>query len=206
MFTPSVAQWCNRSVSEGTSWLQTPNLLWVIKQQLWKFILNMKCLKKHNTFSCQFHKLIKCWILFMSTWTKISPLGPIIIIIIIMYIYDALINALSTHMIHINLNMILYTYVEHSPTKTVYIKYYTKTKTALRTHTHKHLAHTHTWHTHTVTVAETGYWYQLRWKYCEKKEDFQFGLKRWQGWAVSIASDSRPHWFDMFLWLKYCFK
>ena len=38
--------------------------------------------------------------------------------IIIMYIYHALINALSAHMIHINLNMIFYTHVEHSPTKT----------------------------------------------------------------------------------------
>ena len=28
-----------------------------------------------------------------------------------MYIYDALINALSAHMIHINLNMIFYTYI-----------------------------------------------------------------------------------------------
>ena len=43
-----------------------------------------------------------------------------------MYIYHALINALNTHMIHINLNMIFYTYVEHSPTKTIYIKYYTE--------------------------------------------------------------------------------
>ena len=41
-----------------------------------------------------------------------------------MYIYPALINALSAHMIHINLNMIFYTLVEHSPTKTIYIKYY----------------------------------------------------------------------------------
>ena len=41
-----------------------------------------------------------------------------------MYIYYALINALSAHMIHINLNMIFYTHVEHSPTKTIYIKYY----------------------------------------------------------------------------------
>ena len=41
-----------------------------------------------------------------------------------MYIYHALINALSAHMIHINLNMIFYTLVEHSPTKTIYIKYY----------------------------------------------------------------------------------
>ena len=42
-----------------------------------------------------------------------------------MYIYHALINALSADMIHIKLNMILYTHVEHSPTKTIYIKYYT---------------------------------------------------------------------------------
>ena len=46
--------------------------------------------------------------------------------IIIMYIYHALINALSAHTIHINLNMIFYTHVEHSPTKIIYIKYYTK--------------------------------------------------------------------------------
>ena len=45
-------------------------------------------------------------------------------LIIIMYIYRALINALSAHMIHINLNMIFYTHVEHNPTKTIYIKYY----------------------------------------------------------------------------------
>ena len=30
-----------------------------------------------------------------------------------MYIYHALINALSAHMIHINLDMIFYTHVEH---------------------------------------------------------------------------------------------
>ena len=43
-----------------------------------------------------------------------------------MYIYHALINALSAHMIHINLNMIFYTHVGHSPTKTIYVKYYKK--------------------------------------------------------------------------------
>ena len=48
--------------------------------------------------------------------------------LIIMYIYHALINALSAHMIHINLNMIFYTHVKHSPTKTIYIKYYLKNK------------------------------------------------------------------------------
>ena len=46
--------------------------------------------------------------------------------IIIMYIYHALIKSLSAHMIHINLNMIFYTHVEHSPNKTICIKYYKK--------------------------------------------------------------------------------
>ena len=46
-----------------------------------------------------------------------------------MYIYHALINALSAHIIHINLNTILYTYVEDSPTKTIYIRHYMETHT-----------------------------------------------------------------------------
>ena len=48
-----------------------------------------------------------------------------------MYIYHALINALSAHIseIHVNLNMIFYTHVKHSPTKTIYIKYYYYTQT-----------------------------------------------------------------------------
>ena len=42
-----------------------------------------------------------------------------------MYIYHALVNALRAHMIHININTVFYTHgVEHSPTKTIYIKYY----------------------------------------------------------------------------------
>ena len=49
-----------------------------------------------------------------------------------MYIYYALINALSAHIIHINLNTIFYTYVEDSPTKTNYIRHY------METHTHTH--------------------------------------------------------------------
>ena len=67
------------------------------------------------------------------------------LIIIIMYIY-ALINTLSTYIIHINLNIIFYTRVEHSPTKTIYIKYYKKLK--------KHYTHTHT-HTHARQVRAT---------------------------------------------------
>ena len=44
-------------------------------------------------------------------------------------------QCLSTHTIHINLNIIFYTHVEYSPTKTIYIKYYTEKQThALHTH------------------------------------------------------------------------
>ena len=82
-----------------------------------------------------------------------------VLTIIIMYIYHALINALNAHMIHINLNMIFYTHVEHSPIKTLYIKYYTHTHTHTYTHTHTHTQKHYK--THTMTVAETGYWYWL---------------------------------------------
>ena len=58
-------------------------------------------------------------------------------LIIRMYIYHKLINALSAHMIHINLNLIFYTHVECSPTKTIYIKYYMK-------HTHTHTLNPYT--------------------------------------------------------------
>ena len=54
-----------------------------------------------------------------------------------MYIYRALINALSAHIIHINLNMIFNTHVEHSPTKTIYIKYYTNKQTTKQKRTKK---------------------------------------------------------------------
>ena len=93
-----------------------------------------------------------------------------------MYIYHALINALSTHMIRINLNMILYTHVEHSSTQTTHTKHYIKRQTPLPLPMNKNhnsnvydtdLYHTsymctrahacmHA-HVHTVTVAETGY-------------------------------------------------
>ena len=59
-----------------------------------------------------------------------------------MHIYHALINALSAHMIHINLDILFYTHAEHSPTQTIYIKYYLKTNKQTKTH------YTHT-HTHT---------------------------------------------------------
>ena len=39
-----------------------------------------------------------------------------------MYSYHPRINALSAHMIHINLNVIFYTHVGHSPTQATYTK------------------------------------------------------------------------------------
>ena len=53
----------------------------------------------------------------------VSPVCLTMLIIIIMYICHTLINALGSHMIHFNLNMIFYTHVEHIATKTVYVKY-----------------------------------------------------------------------------------
>ena len=67
-----------------------------------------------------------------------------------MYIYRALIDALSANMIHINLNTIFYTHVEHLPKNNLHKVLYGNTYT--HTHTHKH-AHMHT-HTHTHTYND----------------------------------------------------
>ena len=88
-------------------------------------------------------------------WGCASRLSGLVLVLvqrcplIIMYIYSALINALSAYIIHVNLNMIFYTNVEHSPTKTIYIKYYTEKQTNML-HTR---AHTHT-HTHRQTAIQ----------------------------------------------------
>ena len=73
----------------------------------------------------------------------------------LIYIYYALIYAPSAHMIHINLNTVFYTHVEHSPTKTIYIRIWRHTCVRARAHTHTRVhtlsrAHRHT-HTHTHT-------------------------------------------------------
>ena len=59
-----------------------------------------------------------------------------------MYIYHALINVLSTHMMYINLNTMFYTHVEHSPTKIIYIRHYMEKHMHVCTHTRMH-AHTY---------------------------------------------------------------
>ena len=81
-----------------------------------------------------------------------------------MYIYHALINALSAHMIHIiNTVFHIHTYVEHSLIKNnlriVWKNQQTHTRRA-RTHArmHTHKAHTHArTHAHRPSVAETWY-------------------------------------------------
>ena len=85
--------------------------------------------------------------------------------LIIMYIYHALINTLSTHIIHINLYTIFYTHIEDSPTKTIYIRHYMHT----HTHTHTHTMTSRNW-VLILVVAE------ILWE----EEGFQFGFKRWQ--------------------------
>ena len=61
-----------------------------------------------------------------------------VLIIIIMYISHGLINALSAHRIHINLNTVFCTHVEHSPTKTIYIRYYIYVYIYIYMQTHTH--------------------------------------------------------------------
>ena len=47
--------------------------------------------------------------------------------VLVMYICYVLINALSAHVTHF-LNTIFYARVKHSPTKTIYVKYYMEKK------------------------------------------------------------------------------
>ena len=129
----------------------------------------------------------------------------LLIIIIMMYIYRALINTLSTHIIHNNINMILCTHVEHSPIKNNLHKViYGNAHTHTHTHTHRvcnvnefecvwliRIIH-HTCacaYTHTCTHAHarTEYDCSRNWalilagvKILWEEEGFQFGFKRWQ--------------------------
>ena len=88
------------------------------------------CFFTNTPVHSQLHSL-----LFLYMHSSVRSLLPVLArllyrcrlaLIIIMYIYHALINAQSAHIIHINLNMIFYTHIEHSPTRTIYIKYYIK--------------------------------------------------------------------------------
>ena len=109
-----------------------------------------------------------------SKWqTKYSANKENVLTKIIMYIYHALVNTLSTHVIHINLNMIFYTHVEHSPTKTTwsfcFFKYALPTHTHTPTYTHPHNDSSWNW----VLIL-------VRMEILGEEEGFQFGFKRRQ--------------------------
>ena len=95
-----------------------------------------------------------------------------------MYIYHALINALSAHMIHINLNMIFCTHVKQSYQNNLHKVLFKKTK--------KTIIKMHYKHAHTYTDCSRNWVLILvRMEILWEEEGFQFGFKRWQGWAVS---------------------
>ena len=96
----------------------------------------------------------------------------IIIIIITMYIYHVLIKALSAQVIHINQNMMFYAHVEHSPNKTIYIKYYMEKRTCTHAYTHRDCSRNR-------VLKLVGM--KILWE----EEGFQFGFKRWKDWAGS---------------------
>ena len=94
-----------------------------------------------------------------------------------MYIIHALISALSAYMIHINLNMIFYTHAEHSPTKTIYIKYYKNKKQQKDSTTNSE--------TRTCTPMDTHKDCSRNWvlvlvrmEILGEEDGFQFGFKR----------------------------
>ena len=110
-----------------------------------------------------------------------------------MYIYCVLINTLSAHIIHINLD-ILYTCtdVEHSPIKNNLHKvFYGNTHTAINLNVHDtDQYHTSYMHTHTHNEYDCSRNWVLIFigaKILWEEKGFQFGFKRRQGWTVSKA-------------------
>ena len=55
---------------------------------------------------------------------KYGARSPVVVLslMIILDIYFANIDAISGHIMHVNLSTIFYTHAEHSPTKAIYIK------------------------------------------------------------------------------------
>ena len=110
-----------------------------------------------------------------------------------------LINAtLSAHITHwyTGLNTIFYTHVEaDSPIKTIYT--YDK---ALYGNTHTRSCTHALWHAHTVTVAETWQLILVGAERLWEEEGFQFGFKRWQGWAQTPSTGLRHPSFGGRCW------
>ena len=94
-----------------------------ITQPAWRFCLEFDVNLTISPEACWFGSKVR------SKKSSIKSVLNVTLEIIIMYIYHALINALSAHMIHINLNMKFYTHIEHSPTKTTHTKHHTERPT-----------------------------------------------------------------------------
>ena len=130
---------------------------------------------RKSSVECKLH--VKFIVIILITSTSLSlhilkRLAPLTIIIIIMYIYLVLISTLSAHMIHVNLNMIFYTHVEHRPTKT--IKYYKKIQQKTALHTHIHTDCSRNW----VLI--------LGWKYCHQLFELDSECKAYR-FTVSVT-------------------
>ena len=132
-----------------------------------------------------------------STQLCFSEVHLFTVTIIIMYIYHVLINAPSAHMIHINLNMIFYTHIEHRPSQTVYIKYYTEKQT-----------HTHNDCSRNWVLILVGM------KILREEECFQFGFKskraeqclrscgsEFQMWGPKQEKVRKPWILHLYCWI-----
>ena len=143
-------------------------------------VQSASCLPVDKITSCVCCSTMRYKTLNAQTYYAHYNHHPASCLIIIIYIYHALVNTLSAHMIHINLNMIFCTHVEHSPPKTIYIKYYTE--------------HTHT-HTHTRTtyiIPPTLYFlasnHTLRWKMMTPVERMSSSMPmRWGSWESMMT-------------------
>ena len=140
-----------------------PPFLFFPTQQLLSTSLTSKQSRFSRVLTIKLNAACSQWLMVEKKWLTHK-------IIIIMYIYHVLINALSAHMIHTNLNMIFYTHIEHSPTKTIYIQYYMEKKHTHYTHTHTHIESCRNWVLILVGM-------KILWE----EEGFQFGFKIWQG-------------------------
>ena len=103
--------------------------------------INPHCMNMNLSQNCTKTKTHKQVQNCMKTTTHVQVLT------IIMYIDHALSNTPSTHMMHINLNMIFYTHIEHSPTKTTPTKHHTERQPPPHhTHTQNHNEFKCVWH------------------------------------------------------------
>ena len=96
----------------------------------------------------------KAWVMFWHTDKRGFPFFSLLLLLNALFYNTKNVHLLCAHQrperSHDTVNTIFYTHVEHSPTKTIYIQYYTE---------HTHINTRARARTHTHAVAETWYWY-----------------------------------------------